>query len=384
MRRKGLILALALGLALFLVSGALAQIRPLDQPLGKLGPISTTHGFPEWIEDNSLSPIRLDLPSPPYGDGVNAPTLIFDPVIAGNAQSEASGFGGEAFFFLANSVMNLPNGGQAVLDLGIEAAYGAGDPQDGDQFLFSRVRVRFDVPAAGTYTVTHPWGVETLTVTQADVGQRFSHVIHFGGFAPLCPEQLSCFAEGISESAGFERILVSPKEWRFLIPTDKVTIAGQEGYILGDGVTETTVSNGVNGVNSFTITGPPNAFGTTNTVNTNLFTVSGHIYGQPIPDPTVTPPPPPPEPTADIVTITRARLRGAQVEIRATSSSGLPMTAELFVGGVGGTLVGSGNLGNNGRGNVSFTGGTPDTVRVHSTSTNPAVLGGAAIAPVTN
>jgi hypothetical protein len=60
------------------------------------------------------------------------------------------------------------------------------------------------------------------------------------------------------------------------------------------------------------------------------------------------------------------------------------MTAELFVGGVGGTLVGSANLGTNGRGNVSFTGGTPDTVRVHSTSTNPAILGGAAIAPVTN
>ena len=83
------------------------------------------------------------------------------------------------------------------------------------------------------------------------------------------------------------------------------------------------------------------------------------------------------------MTIERARLRNNSVEVRANSTSGFPMTAQLFAGGVNGTLVGSANLGSNGRGNITVS-ATPDTVRVHSTSTDPAFTGGAAIAPVTN
>lgn len=378
--------AVILGLVLALATGALAQIRFLADPIGRLGPINTYtpspdggntpatgNNFPEWIEDNSAPPIRLDLPVKPYGDGVNAPTMIFDPPITGNQLSQDTGFGAEAFYFLANSTMTLSNGSRATLDLGIEAAYGAGDPLAGDEFLFARVRVRFQPTAAGTYTVTHPWGTETLEVTAADVGGRFNYVNDFGGFAPLCADQTSCFVFGISESPGFERILVSPKEWRFLIPAVKVTNPGQEDYILGDGVTATTVTNGVNGVNTFSITGP--ATGTT-----DQFTVSGHIAGQPIPTPVTTNPPPPQQQT-DVVTIVRARLKGNAVEVRATSSNGFAMTGELLRNGV---VVGSANLGTSGRGNISFTGANPDTARVHSTSTNPNILGGVATAPITN
>ena len=78
--------------------------------------------------------------------------MIYDPVITGNTLSEATGFGAEAFFYLAESTVDLPNGGKALLVLGIEAAYGAGEPDPTtppDQFLFARVRVRFDASRRG-------------------------------------------------------------------------------------------------------------------------------------------------------------------------------------------------------------------------------------------
>ena len=75
-----------------------------------------------------INGVSLDLPNPPYGDGINAPTMIFDPVIPENTLSEATGFGAEAFFYLAESAVPQSTGGKALLVLGIEAAYGAGDP----------------------------------------------------------------------------------------------------------------------------------------------------------------------------------------------------------------------------------------------------------------
>lgn len=373
MKAKSRFLFVSLALVLALAPAALAQLVPH----GSLAPTIATNGFPEWVED--VNGVRLDLPNPPYGDGINPPTLIFDPLIPGNTLSEASGFGAEAFFYLAESTIDLPNGGRALLVLGIEAAYGAGDPDPAsppDQFLFARVRVRFDASVAGTYTVTHPWGQETLEVTPADVGSRFSYTNDWGGFAPIPAADPT---QPPLVPSSFERILYSPRQWVFLEAVNKIVQkAGDEAYIIGDGVTPTAVTRPDGGTTSWTITGPPNAFGTTNTVTSDLFIVSGHFFGQPIPTTTVNPPP---QPQTDTVTITRARLRQNTVEVRATSSNGFPMIAELFSGGVGGTLVGSGNLGTNGRGNISFS-QTPDTVRVRSISNNPNILGGVAVAPV--
>ena len=35
---------------------------------------------------------------------------------------------------------------------------------EGDQISFARIRIRVDVPTAGTYVITHPYGVEVFTV----------------------------------------------------------------------------------------------------------------------------------------------------------------------------------------------------------------------------
>lgn len=42
-----------------------------------------------------------------------------------------------------------------------EAAF-LGNVENGEQFPFTRLRIRMDVPAIGTYTVIHPYGQEVL------------------------------------------------------------------------------------------------------------------------------------------------------------------------------------------------------------------------------
>lgn len=48
----------------------------------------------------------------------------------------------------------------------LEAAFSGGDPLEGDQISFARIRIRIriDVPVAGTYVITHPYGVEVFNV----------------------------------------------------------------------------------------------------------------------------------------------------------------------------------------------------------------------------
>jgi hypothetical protein len=283
------------------------------------------------VED--INGVQLDLPVPPIGDGATAPTMIFDPPIAGNQLSLDTGFGAEAFFYLATSRITIP-AGRAELTLGIEAAYGGDDPLNvpPDQFLFSRVRVRFDATVAGDYTVTHPWGVENLTVTDADVNKRFSHTFDWGGLAPFCPDQPSCFPT-ISESPGFERLLVSPKSWYFLRAGSLAAGVDPNSWI-GDGVTETTALDINNVAQTFRIDGPADAFGPgASFVESSLFTVSGHIFGGNIP-----PPPPPPPTVTDTVSINQARYtaRKATLEIKAKSTD---RTAGLTAY-IGGTPIG--------------------------------------------
>ncbi|MCY1395201.1 hypothetical protein D3C76_330860 [compost metagenome] len=71
----------------------------------------------------------------------------------------------ETFWFTADAAITDAASG---IDLGygaaIEAAFN-GDIADGNQVSFARVRIRVDVPVAGVYTVTHPYGVEVFNVT---------------------------------------------------------------------------------------------------------------------------------------------------------------------------------------------------------------------------
>ncbi|MFK3795829.1 hypothetical protein [Pseudomonas sp. NPDC088444] len=75
-------------------------------------------------------------------------------------------FPDEAFWFLADGA--LPTAGAATLNLkytaALEAAFSGGDPAPNDQISFARIRIRMDAPVAGTYTITHPYGVDVFQI----------------------------------------------------------------------------------------------------------------------------------------------------------------------------------------------------------------------------
>jgi hypothetical protein len=90
---------------------------------------------------------------------------FFDPTVAGNVFSKQTGFGGEGFWYLAESNFTTPQLPEILVVMAAEAAYAAGVPVDGEQFPFTRLRIRVDVTQPGIYTVTHPYGSKTFTVT---------------------------------------------------------------------------------------------------------------------------------------------------------------------------------------------------------------------------
>ena len=77
-------------------------------------------------------------------------------------------FPDEAFWFTADGTI-VGAGIDLSYGAAIEAAFSGGDPVDGDQISFARIRIRADVPTAGTYIITHPYGVEAFTVVTPGV-----------------------------------------------------------------------------------------------------------------------------------------------------------------------------------------------------------------------
>lgn len=144
----------------------------------------------------------------------------------------------------------------------LEGAFATPDgiPAPDQQIAFGRVRVLMDAPVAGTYVVTHPFGVETFEVTTP--GPR---AIRFtddtGCFITPCD-----FSLALGSNIGPFLKAVNP--------------APPPGYI-GDSVSLATVTGSPFGTNFFRIEGPlgSNLGGPgIDIIETNLFTVQGKIF----------------------------------------------------------------------------------------------------------
>ena len=128
-------------------------------------------GYPLWYQENlgtlaEPSPgVQLTLCSP--GD----PMCISDPIDPSDPAMVALRTGGEGFWWSADARIDLPGGDRALLVLGLEATFGGDEAiEDGNQIAFGRVRIRIDTSAtgAGTYRVTHPYGVQIFEDVPAD------------------------------------------------------------------------------------------------------------------------------------------------------------------------------------------------------------------------
>jgi hypothetical protein len=159
MKTKHTIAAIALSTLSLSANADLARVGPtnLPSPAG--------HGFPNWYQDLNGTVLDLCLPnaSDPGAAQQNA-CLLVGPGLPDPPYSFPNNFPDEAFYFNATSLLDMPSGKRATLVLALEAAFSIGPVAVGDQIVFTRIRVFAGVPEPGTYTVTHPYGVDTFPV----------------------------------------------------------------------------------------------------------------------------------------------------------------------------------------------------------------------------
>lgn len=254
----------ALGLTLSLSGSAFAQLAAVDP-----GPYSFASGkFPIWYQDNNLLSMELcQSRAASSRVPVSVPpaymcTLLPTPGIFDDTQPMVfpDNWPDESFWFLAET--NIPNNaagyGMDAYVAGIEAAFAGGNPLDGDQISFARIRMRINIPVAGTYTITHPYGVETVNVTSP--GRRAINITRDVGVgAP------GVFSGAVNGAIGpFLKSVNGPY-------TEVNPDTGAIETFVGDPNLTEAVTGSPNNTNFVRIEGPAG------TIQANLFTLSGKV-----------------------------------------------------------------------------------------------------------
>ena len=309
--------------------------------LAVVGPINPNNGFPlyyvdtngvaVWLPpplpwDPSLPPaptLVLGTPPLPYTGGpfglaigkqgvATPPSMIFFPPTLTNPFSVQIGFDQECFYWSCQDAGKVTtNFGKLTFQLSLEASFNVlpiANATDGQQTLFSRLRFKSTTLPAGTYTLSHPYGVEILTAGS-------SGGINFTRDTPLLAP------------LNFTSVLNSGDVGPFLRQLDPppVITAGTQAPFdtgwLGDGVTPCTITGSPTGFNQVRLDAPTgvNLDGAGNNfIIITQFIVSGHQYPSPIPTPE----------TLNRVTYTRSR-SATFFDVFATSATGAKVTARI-------------------------------------------------------
>lgn len=126
--------------------------------------VSLANGFPVWYEDANGLQLELCLDRGlELSDGTIVNPCGVAAPFAGAPVSFPGNFGAEALYWSAFTAgtFNSSDGSssQALLVLAQEGGFAnEGAPSDGNHVVFSRIRLRIDLPVAGTYRITHPFG----------------------------------------------------------------------------------------------------------------------------------------------------------------------------------------------------------------------------------
>jgi hypothetical protein len=215
-------------------------------------------GFPAWYGDANGTRLQMCVDaSDPCLAGTTAPDPTQPPSVPNN-------FPEEAFYYAADAeIGNLPGGNKLVGVFHLEGAFGGatGGPVKFEQVVFGRMqfKVTGGLQAGQSYTITHPYGVNTYV---ADAS---------GALLPTktpTREEIGCGAT--PPACDFSLALGSKIAKNFLLPANPATAPA--GFI-GDGATEVAVTGSPTGNNFMSIVGPGvNA-------STNLFTLAGKLAG---------------------------------------------------------------------------------------------------------
>ncbi|MBM3104359.1 cadherin-like domain-containing protein [Pseudomonas sp. V1] len=255
----------AAGLSLSLAGTAWAGLKAVDP-----GPYTLATGrYPMWYQDNNdLSMELCQSRATSSRVGVSVPpaymcTLLPEPGIYDDALPLVfpDNWPPEMFWYLAETSIPAVGNSGYELDVyvaGIEAAFASENPIDGDQQSFARIRLRVSVPQAGTYVITHPYGVETVNVTTP--GRRAINITRDVGigapgvFSGVLKGAIGPFLRGV----GGPYTEINPDT------------SASETFIGDPNITEQVTGSPFN-TNYIEIKGPAG------TIRTDLFTVSGKV-----------------------------------------------------------------------------------------------------------
>jgi len=279
--------------------GSLAQA----QGLAAVGPTSPDHGFPEWYADNNGLQLDLCLTDPVLCllDGavsLTNPAAAFPDNYGGT-------FPDEAFWNVCEALIPTNNGGNALLVIALEAAFGNEVPEAGQQVAFARVRIRADnlIPGA-TYNVTTPVG--NFTFVAANAGPRG---INFTDDVGLVP---GIFTGALGGAIG------PFLQWDSDLPI--LDAAGRE-YI-GNPSIDHTITGSPFGTNFFRLDGPSIGGPGVDRIETDLFAVLG-LKSEVVE-------PPPPAPVASFTSAPNSGTAPLNVAFSDTSSGTITSWAWSF------------------------------------------------------
>jgi len=223
-------------------------------PAAGIGPVDPANGFPRYYDDNAAVAVVPCLDPNPLGP-CGAAVVLPNPAAA---VAFPANFPGAFPYWSATATLTMPTGAKAVLVHAIEGSFlvtggAAPVPAAGTQLVFSRLRMRIPgLQPFGTYTITHPYGVETFV---ADALGVINQTIDVGSAAPG-------FFGPVSPGSRVGDTLL---KWDAALPPPP---AGT----IGDGLTPHTVTGSPCGTNFFRVEGPLIPVGG---VQTNLFVVIG-------------------------------------------------------------------------------------------------------------
>ena len=299
---------------------ALSFAVPAHADLARVGPANVPsppgNGFPFWYQD--LKGLVLDLclaDNPDPGAAQQTACLLVTPP----PYSFPTTFPDEAFYHRVVSapmITDVATGKRAILVLALEAAFGSGVPQAGQQMVFTRIRVTAGVPFPGTYTINHPYGTDVQTVDSVAAGNRDIFFTIDTGLAPLN------FTDALTSRVGpFIRASTAPGG----VASDPVTINGAQ--FLGDGVALTKITGSPFGTNWFEMCGPFNGVGTNVCIRTEDFALTGRVHNlatSPIGSPLA----------VERATFARDAGGNVRIDVSATAAAGIGQAApKLSVGG---------------------------------------------------
>ena len=283
----------AVVLTLLLSGSAFAQLAAVDP-----GPYTFATGkYPMWYQEiapesdpdidpplpalTPPSPLSLELCQSravssrvrPLSPTAYMCTLLPEPGVFDDTQPMVfpDNWPPEAFWFLAEtSIDDVAGLGLEVYVAGIEAAFASENPVDGDQQSFARIRIRVNVPSPGTYVITHPYGVETVSVNTS--GRKAINITRDIGIG--APGNFTGVLNG--EIGPFLRSINGPYY------EENPDTGVMETYIGDPNLTE-QVTGSPNGTNLVRIRGPVDPVSLedtedTQTIETNLFTLSGKVF----------------------------------------------------------------------------------------------------------